>query len=278
MNKKCFIICPIGEEGSKTRDDSNTVYDYLLTPVCKKLNYEIIRCDKISSADKIDSEIIGLLNTAELVIADLTGLNPNVFYEIGYRKAIGLPCVHIALEGTNLPFDVSTVRTQFYSISNIAKSEEFKDNLENVIQNIEKKDSVIFKQNIPTKKILSTDKYIDIGFNVYYSHNSIPDRFRQKKTLIEVFKKIGLILIEPHTRKEIEEVMCTSATFDYLRSQSVKKPINSFPELIIFEESMSEILLQLLTLNYIEVNSKLSPSTYILTELGRSVLIQLREE
>lgn len=136
-SKKCFIICPIGVEGTDIRKRSDTVYDYFLKPICEGLGYDIIRSDKITSSDRIDTEIIKYLDSSELVVADLTDLNANVFYEIGYRKAKGLPCVHIALEGTELPFDVTTVRTQFYSITDIPKSENFKENLKKVIQDIE---------------------------------------------------------------------------------------------------------------------------------------------
>ena len=137
MSKKCFIVCPIGDEGTEIRNRSDTVFDYFLKPVCEGMGYEIIRCDKISGTGKIDSDIINYLETAELVIADLTDLNPNVFYEIGYRKAKGTPCIHIAQEGTELPFDVKTFRTYFYSTSDIPKYEKFKESLKCAIDSLE---------------------------------------------------------------------------------------------------------------------------------------------
>lgn len=135
--KSCFIVCPIGKEGSETRTKSDTVYKYLLTPVLEECGYNVHRSDTLSNANKIDLDILNSLKAADLVIADLSGLNANVFYEIGYRYALGLPLIHIATEGTDLPFDVQTVRTQFYAIDDLGKAEAFKENLKNVIVSIE---------------------------------------------------------------------------------------------------------------------------------------------
>ena len=53
---------------------------------------------------------------ADLVIADLTGNNANVFYELSLRHAIGKPVIHMAANGTPLSFDVRDNRTIFYTM------------------------------------------------------------------------------------------------------------------------------------------------------------------
>lgn len=53
--------------------------------------------------------------TAEIVVADLTGLNPNVFYEIGIRHMAQKPIIHMHEVGQIIPFDVSLYRSIAFS-------------------------------------------------------------------------------------------------------------------------------------------------------------------
>lgn len=132
---KCFLICPIGEEGTETRRISDIVLNYIVSPVCKEYGYEVIRSDTEFTVNSINDDIFSHLDNDELAIADLTGHNPNVFYEAGYRKAKGLPLIHIAKEGTVLPFDIKAIRTYFYGIE-ADKVEKAKEALRKVIEGI----------------------------------------------------------------------------------------------------------------------------------------------
>lgn len=136
MSKNCFFICPIGDDDSKERKRSNTVMKHLLNPVCEEKGYEVIRADLIASANKISVDIIEHLENDDLAIADLTGCNPNVFYEIGYRKAKGMPTIHIAKNGTELPFDAIDDRTIFYDETDFDTVEGFKEMLSKTIDSI----------------------------------------------------------------------------------------------------------------------------------------------
>ncbi len=65
----------------------------------------------------LDSQIIIRLLDCDLVIADLSSLNPNVFYEIGIRHMIQKPIIHMYLEGTKIPFDVAPYRAIRFKLS-----------------------------------------------------------------------------------------------------------------------------------------------------------------
>lgn len=136
MSKKCFLICPIGKDGSDIRKRSDKVMKFLLSPVCSQKGYEVIRADLIASANKISVDIIEHLENDDLAIADLTDCNPNVFYEIGYRKAKGMPTIHIAKNGTELPFDTIDDRTIFYDETDFDTVESFKETLSKTIDSI----------------------------------------------------------------------------------------------------------------------------------------------
>lgn len=85
--KVCFVIAPIGEEESETRKRSDQVLKHIITAPVEGLGYEVIRADKISEPGIITSQIIEYIVDADLVVADLTERNPNVFYELALRHA-----------------------------------------------------------------------------------------------------------------------------------------------------------------------------------------------
>lgn len=107
----CFVIAPIGDEGSEIRDRSDKVLKHIITPAADQCGYQTIRADQISEPGIITSQVIEHLADDPLVIADLTGQNPNVFYELAVRHAIGKPVVQIIQLGERIPFDVAATRT-----------------------------------------------------------------------------------------------------------------------------------------------------------------------
>ncbi|MCH8549480.1 MAG: hypothetical protein LAT80_11440 [Balneolaceae bacterium] len=109
--KKCFIICPIGESGSPNRIRSDALLKYVFTPVLSDKGYVPVRADQIPKAGMITTQIINLVAESPLVIADLTDGNPNVFYELAIRHATGRPYVQVIEIGEKIPFDTSGVRT-----------------------------------------------------------------------------------------------------------------------------------------------------------------------
>lgn len=118
MNKKCFVVCPIGEENSSTRQHSDNVFDYLISPVCKDLDIETIRADRINKSGLITDDIFKNLDSNELVIADVSHNNPNVFLEIGYRLKSQLPIILIndKNDSEQFPFDISSQRIMSYDL------------------------------------------------------------------------------------------------------------------------------------------------------------------
>lgn len=119
--RKIFLACPIGDEGSETRKLSDTVLVHLLQEAIKRdhslSDVEIIRADMWARPGKITAQIMELVLSADVLVADLTNLNPNVMYELGLRQASRLSTVLIARKGTNLPFDLMQYRTVFYETS-----------------------------------------------------------------------------------------------------------------------------------------------------------------
>ncbi|MGN0539319.1 MAG: nucleoside 2-deoxyribosyltransferase [Candidatus Fimenecus sp.] len=132
--KKCFIICPIGEEGSDTRINADKLFKYIITPVCEVCDFDPVRVDMQNDVNSINQAIIESLENSELVIADISGHNPNVFYEMGYRARTKKPMIHLKKKGEILPFDVTTIRTLEYDLTDLDSVEEIKDRLKKTIE------------------------------------------------------------------------------------------------------------------------------------------------
>lgn len=144
--KICFLICPIGEEDSETRKHSDIVFEHILKPVMSEKGYELIRADKIIQADTITDSIIQHIENANLVIADITESNPNVYFELGYRTALKKPVVQIAANGTKIPFDISIKRTFFYDKNDLTSVDNFKTLLLTLIDNLESSQNTLTQQ------------------------------------------------------------------------------------------------------------------------------------
>ena len=108
--KTCFVISPIGKEGSPDRKRSDDMFTHVLEPATKASGYKAVRADKIATPGIITNQVIRELIEAPLVIADLTDHNANVYYELAIRHAVRKPLVEIIKKGQAIPFDVSATR------------------------------------------------------------------------------------------------------------------------------------------------------------------------
>ena len=131
--KTCFIVTPIGLEGSDIRRKTDGLIDVALNPVLAEFGYEGLPAHKIAEPGSIPEQVIEHLLNDELVIANLTGLNPNVMYELAVRHATKLPVICIAEQGTQLPFDIASERTIFY-VDNIAGVNDLKTKLHSSLE------------------------------------------------------------------------------------------------------------------------------------------------
>jgi hypothetical protein len=136
-DKKCFVIAPIGSTDSEIRKRSDEIFDFLLKPILEDLGYKAIRADMINHPGMITSQIIERLVYDDLVIADLTGSNANVLYELAVRHTLRKPCIQIMANGERLPFDIGQNRTIFFDYKNLSSTEKLKEDLKAQIKSIE---------------------------------------------------------------------------------------------------------------------------------------------
>lgn len=133
--KTCFIITPIGAVGSAIRRKIDGVIEEVIEPVLGELGYETVVSHKISESGSMTNAIIKNVYESDLVIANLTGNNPNVMYEVALRHASAKPIIHMTENISELPFDVNDQRTIAYT-DDMAGARQLKEDLKRMIQSI----------------------------------------------------------------------------------------------------------------------------------------------
>lgn len=138
MKKRCFIITPIGGERSDIRDALDGLLKSVLEPVLLEVGFkdeDITVAHQMKDSGSINTQLITRIIEDELCIVNLTGLNPNVMYELAIRHAVGKPVVIIAEKGTKLPFDIIDQRTIFY-LNTMLGAVQLKETLRDMVDNI----------------------------------------------------------------------------------------------------------------------------------------------
>jgi hypothetical protein len=88
----------------------------VIVPVCEARKLKPFRSSQTYQPGLVISDIQRQIRESRVVIAEITPVNPNVYYEVGFADAIGKPVILIADGGKveQLPFDVRSFRTIFY--------------------------------------------------------------------------------------------------------------------------------------------------------------------
>ncbi|MBT7486233.1 MAG: hypothetical protein HN578_06595 [Rhodospirillales bacterium] len=137
--KECFVIGPIGAEGSDTRNHADWLFTEIILPVASgEFGYNVERADKIAEPGRITDQIINEILEADLVIADLSERNPNAFYELGIRHMMpnGVT-IHMVREGEELPFDIQDYRAIVFSLTHPDHLQTARTSLAEQIRNVQ---------------------------------------------------------------------------------------------------------------------------------------------
>jgi len=136
--KSCFVISPIGDEGSEIRLHADSVLKHIIRQGLEGLGYSVTRADKISEPGMITSQMIEHLLNDDLVVSDLSGHNPNVFYELAIRHAVRKPVVHLVRVGESIPFDLSHNRAIQFNLKDLDSVHECREELKRQVESLQK--------------------------------------------------------------------------------------------------------------------------------------------
>jgi hypothetical protein len=104
QHPKCFMIMPFGIQ------DLDDLYNEFILPVLVDCKLDCARGDDIFGSNVVMDDVKAAIARADLVIADLTGQNPNVFYEVGIAHTLERPVLLLSQSLEDIPFDLRNRR------------------------------------------------------------------------------------------------------------------------------------------------------------------------
>lgn len=114
--KRCFVISPIGPEGSPVREHADDVFEFIIEPALTECGFKPYRSDHLQESGKISEQMFRAILSDDLCVAVLTGKNPNVFYELAIAQFARRPVILLLLKGEDPPFDIRDLRLVYYDL------------------------------------------------------------------------------------------------------------------------------------------------------------------
>lgn len=151
----CFVLMPFDES-------FNDIYNFGIKESCKEADAYCERVDEQVFQETILERIYNQISKADIIIADMTGRNPNVFYEVGYAHALGKLTILLTQKAEDIPFDLKHYTHIVYNNKITILKSELKSRIQYFIDNpiMSNKDHQIdfelyFKEeNLSTKEVI----------------------------------------------------------------------------------------------------------------------------
>lgn len=121
----CFVLMPL-------REPFIRIYENHVKPTLQKMGFRVIKADDIFTPTAIIDDIWQYINRARLIIADVTGRNSNVFYELGICHTVGKDVIILTQNEDDVPFDLRHLR-YFKYVDNEEGWQVLRKNLEKAI-------------------------------------------------------------------------------------------------------------------------------------------------
>jgi hypothetical protein len=179
----CFTIMPFGG----WLDD---YYESIYCPAIEAAGLAPKRADDLFTPSSIVTDIWNYTKKAKMLLADLTGKNPNVFYELGLAHALAKPVILVAESMEDIPFDLRALRIIIYDKNAPNWGRILKDKIENAIEEVQK---------APTGAVLPT--FLEVSRS-----STKPTITPREKEIIEMKQELDLIRREMSLNPRMEEV------------------------------------------------------------------------
>jgi len=105
---QAFVLMPFAP-------DFDDVFAHVIRSTLEEEGFSVGRADESRGSRNIMHDVVQGISSADLVVADLTGANPNVYYELGIAHALGRPTILLTQDLEEVPFDLRAYRVITYS-------------------------------------------------------------------------------------------------------------------------------------------------------------------
>jgi len=172
----CFVLMPFGG----WLDD---YYETVYTPAIKAAGLEPHRADDLFRPSTIVNDIWAYTKRAKVLLADLSGKNPNVFYELGLAHALAKPVILVTESMEEIPFDLRALRIIVYDKNAPDWGRLLRDKIESALKEVLKS---------PVEAVLPA--FLDV------KGESKPTVTPHEKELIEIKQELDLLRREVRTK------------------------------------------------------------------------------
>lgn len=242
MKNTCYVIMPYGGDNEELQNKYRQIFEFIITPAAKKAGFQeadIIREDLSGDAGNIVRNIIDHITTSRIVIADMTGCNANVYYELGISHAFHKnSTVLICEKGTDIRFDLHGARRVEYvaGFASMSKSiDAIYDEIKARLDGKGKSDNSIHEllPELPTHLL----DMMEMDDNELQS--KLTEVIRERDALRIQLKNAGVRTESSHEKRSIRDILSeTKKRMQYsgatlvttLREYAEKNDLDSFLE------------------------------------------------
>jgi tetratricopeptide (TPR) repeat protein len=228
------------QDGSGRLVDFDEVYRKIIAPAVIQAGLDVIRADEEQVGGTIHKPMYERLMLCEFAIADVTGANPNVYYELGIRHAVRpSSTVILYAQGTALPFDIALLRGLPYRMDSDSKLLDVEGDIHNIVQRL-RAATVTPHDDSPIFTLIKDMPRIEVD-------HEKTDLFRDRVTYAQEYKKRLAV-----ARKEgVDSVKSIAAEFTDLTNVEAGivvdlflsyRAVKGYDEMVVLYGTMSEAL------------------------------------
>jgi hypothetical protein len=146
--KTCYVSTPFGKKPDSDGRiiDFDPLYFEVIKPVLTEIGFRTMRGDELTGSAFIHKATLAAVMNSDAMVADLTGANPNVLYEVGMRHAVNPgPTILMYTRGTRLPYNLTPLFVLPYrrgsgEVLSPDEAQELKGSLKRVLSNADEQD------------------------------------------------------------------------------------------------------------------------------------------